>query len=425
MDTRALRDDSAIVIAAVRDRTVVMPDSVDLTDGLSEAEAVRLALVNNANFQEMLTDLGLAHADVIQAGLLSNPELQYTFPATGKPFRYLIELPLDALVLRPIRARAAGAEWERVRERLTQAGLDLVRDTRLAHADWVRAREQVRIAGENRRLRERVTDLAEARLRAGDATPLEVSTARIDSLRARQEELRAANDVPIVEERLRNLVGLGATRPDLVPEVGAVGDVRTETPADLDALVAAAMQSRSDVQSADYAIRAAEERNELADLGWLRLLGIADATAGNTGHVLSPGFRIGLPIFNRNEGAVLRAAAERERAVRQARTVRERAIQEVRQAHAQHAQAAADYRQWTVEIRPAVDEAVRRAENTYREGGASLLIVLETSRQLIETRAREAQLRADLARSWAELERAVGRRVPPGSGFAVERMGEP
>jgi len=427
-DSHALRDDRDVVVCAVNERTSrepgrhVIPETVDLADGLSEAEAVRLALRNNAAFQELLTDLGLAHADIVQAGLLTNPELLYVFQTAPKPFKYAIDLPVEAIVLRPIRQRAAEAEWERTRERLTQAGLDLVRDTRLAHADWVLARERVDIANENLKLRARITSLTEERLKAGDATPLELSTAKIDSLRARQEATRANNDMPIFEERLRNLTGLGMSRPDLTPEpLEPPAEINT----DVEARVADAVAARPDVLAAEHAIAAADERIRLAKLGWGRLLIIGDATSGHNGHEFSPGFRITIPIFNWNQGAIARAEVDRERFVRQLQTVRERAILDVRQAYAQHAQASADYRQWTAEIRPTVELAVRRAENTYKEGGASLLLVLETSRQMIDTRTREAQLRADLAKARAELERSVGRTVPSASGFAADRSAEP
>jgi len=420
VDSHALHPD--VVLSAVHDRTTrdrpFLPETVNLADGLSEREAVQLALRNNAAFQELLADLGLAHADVIQAGLLTNPELLYVFQTAPKPFKYAIDLPVEAIVLRPIRQRAAEAEWERTRERLTQAGLDLVRDTRLAYADWVLARERVNVANENLKLRERITALTEDRLKAGDATPLEVSTAKIDSLRARQEATRANNDLPIFEERLRNLTGLGMSRPELTPEAL---DSPAEINLDVDALVADAVAARPDVRAAEYAIVAADERVRLAKLGWGRLLLIGDATSGQNGHEFSPGFRVTIPIFNWNQGAIARAEVDRERFVRQLQTVRERAILDVRQAVAQHTQAAADYQQWTADIRPTVELAVRRAENTYKEGGASLLLVLETSRQLIDTRAREAQLRADLAKARAELERSVGRSVPAACGFATDR----
>ena len=423
-------DQEQAVTAAVRERMNVeqssgrlyVPDTVQLNDGLSEAEAVQLALLNNAAFQELLVELGLSHSDLVQASLLPNPDFVYVFGTDLKPFKYLIELPLEAIVLRPSRMRAAGADWERTRERLTQAGIDLMRDTRLAYTDWALARERLEIAEENRRLRARIATITESRRNAGDATPLEESASQIDSLRAKQEATRAVSDLPIAEERLRNLTGLGAFRPDLTPQSAQPFVDRT---VNVEHLVDEALINRPDVLAAQHGIDAAEGRLTLARLGWLRFLGIGDATSGQSGREFSPGFRVALPIFNWNQGAIARAEAERDRAIRQLRTVRERAIQEVRQAHKQHQQASADYKQWTTEIRPAVDVAIRRAENTYKEGGTSLLLVLETSRQMIDTRSREAQLRADLSKTWAELERSVGRKIPiREDGFATDREPE-
>jgi cobalt-zinc-cadmium efflux system outer membrane protein len=419
----AIHDQQEGVKAAVAERVgmdgrLCIPGGVDLEDGLSEAEAVRLALTNNAAFQELLADLGLAHSDLVQAGLLPNPEVIYYFPTDFKPYKYLVDFPIDAVILRPARVRAATADWERAHDRLTQAGLDLVRDTRLAHADWALARERIRIAEENRQLRERIASLTESRFKAGDATPLELSTAKVDSLRAGQELTRAINDLPFVEERLRNLLGLGLYRPELKPQPV---DAPVVEVTDIEPLVAEAIAHRPDVLSAQRAIDAADARIGLAKLGWLRFLGIGDATSGVNGHEFAPAFRVGIPIFNWNEGAITRGMAEREQSTRRLQTVRERVAQEVRQANALYSQAAADYRVWTGEIRPAVQKAIRQAENTYKEGGTSLLLVLETTRQLIDTRTREAQLRADLAKAWAELERAVGRKLGPDNGFASER----
>lgn len=427
MDARSFRENQDRVNWAVHERAtsqkpgdrVTVPGTTELADGLSEAEAVQLALCNNAAFQELLTDLGIAHSDLIQAGLLPNPEFFYVFPAGAKPFKYLVDFPVDALVLRPFRKQAAEAEVERTLERLTQAGLDLVRDARVAYADWVFARDRVLIAEENRKLRDGINTLTQARLKAGDATPLESSTAKIDNLRAKQEETRARNDLPVFEERLRNVTGLGLFRPELTPEKS---ETLLPTPTDVEALTAEAINTRPDVLSAERAIQAAEARIRLAKLGWLRILGIGDATSGQDSSKFSPGFRVGIPIFNWNQGAIARGEVEREKAIRQLETFRERAAFEVRQAHALHTQAASDFRQWTDEIRPAVEEAVRRADNTYKEGGTSLLLVLETSRQMVDTRAREAQLRADLLRTWAELERSVGRKLNVNeSCFGTER----
>ena len=319
-DMHAMRQEQDAVTAAVRAR-VYVPESVSLDDGLSETEAAHLALCNNALFQELLADLGLAHGDLVTSGLLPNPEVVYSIQTAAKPFKYLIDLPIEAIVLRPARVRAASAEWERTRERLTQAGLDLIRDTRLAHADWVLVRERIRIAEENRQLRDKIADLTDSRFKAGDATPLEVSTAKIDRLRAKQEAIRATNDLPFAEERLRNLIGLGLYRPDLTPQLS---DPPINSTADIEPLVAEAIANRPDVLAAQHGIEATQVRLRLAKLGWLKFLGIGDATSGQNGHEFSPGFRVAVPIFNWNQGGIARAAADRERAIRQLQTVRER-----------------------------------------------------------------------------------------------------
>ncbi len=411
-----LAERTGLTVESAKD---IVPGTVDLSDGLSGDEAAQIALCNNALFQELLADLGLARGDLIQAGLLPNPDFLFVFPLDPKPFKYAVDLPLDALWLRPHRIHAATADLERNRHRLTQAGLDLIRDARVAHAAWALAKARVTVADENRQLRARIAGLAEARLKDGDATPLESSTATIDAMRAKQEQDRATNDVAIAEERLRNVLGLGGWRNDLVPQVE---ESAFELDIEIEALVAEAVANRPDVHAAEQAVAAADARIALARLGWLRIFGLADATSGPTGHNYSPGLRLGVPIFNWNQGAVERAEADRERAIRQVRTVKDRVILDVRLARAQHVQAAADYRQWTRTIRPAVEEAVTRAEKAFRGGGAPLLLVLETSRQAIETRAREVQLRADLATAWAELERAVGHTIRAESRtFAIDR----
>src|SRR5262249_53480223 len=91
-----------------------VPDGFHLSPGLTEEQAVLIALWNNAAFHEFLTDLGIAHGDLVQAGLLPNPEFVYYFPMHLKPFKYILDFPIEALWLRPIRIAAAERESSRV-----------------------------------------------------------------------------------------------------------------------------------------------------------------------------------------------------------------------------------------------------------------------------------------------------------------------
>ena len=85
----------------------------------------------------------------------------------------------------------------------------VIRDTRQAYADLLLAKERLRVAGEAVKLRNRIADLAEARLNAGDASVQEASTAKIDAMVTAQDAVRIGYEVPLAEERLRNLLGEG------------------------------------------------------------------------------------------------------------------------------------------------------------------------------------------------------------------------
>jgi outer membrane protein, heavy metal efflux system len=387
---------------------MTLPPGASFDDGLTDDEAVSIALWNNAAFQELLVDLGLARSDLIQAGLLPNPEAGYFLPMGNKPFKYLFDFPLESLWLRPVRIRSAAHEVERASERLTQAGLDLMRDVRQAYADVVLAKERVRIAGEAVKLRGRIAELAQKRLNAGDISPQEAATARIDSLQAEQDAARIAFEVPIAEERLRNLMGFGPLRGPLTLDPLPPPAARNF---DSDALAHDAMATRPDALAAAEAVAAAEERVRFAKIGWVRFLGIADATSGRNGHEFGPALRLTLPIFNWNEGGIARAEAELERAKRNQRTVAYQIILDVQRSYLQYRQACTELEILQTKVRPEVEAAIRRAQGAYQEGNVTIFIVLETTRQLLDNYLREAQLQGDLRRFWAELERSVGKRL--------------
>ncbi len=388
---------------------VVLPNGASLADGLTEEEAALIALWNNAAYQEQLADLGVARGDLVQAGLLPNPEVVYFFPVSGKAFKYALELPIEAFWLRPIRVEAAGRELERVREQLTQAALDLIRDVRQAYAAVLLAKGRLRVGEEAVRLREQIAKAAEARLRAGDISAQEATTARIDALQAQQDAVRLRHDVALAEERLRNLLGVGADRTPLSLD-NAPPPLRADL--DVEQLIAEAVATRPDALAAEQNEAAAAERVRLARIGWVRFLGLADATSGQrTGHELGPAFRVTLPIWNWNQGNIHRAEAEWARAEGQRRTVHDRIMLDVRLAHVRYAQARAELQILEEKVRPEVDAAIRRAEAAYREGHAPYVVVLETTRQLLDALLRREQLQAELRQAWAELERSVGRRL--------------
>jgi cobalt-zinc-cadmium efflux system outer membrane protein len=143
------------------------PEGVSLDDGLSQDEAVALALWNNAQFQADLAALGFARADLVEASLLANPVFSLLFPVGPKLLEAKLNLPIDVLWQRRHRIAAAQLDAESLAENLVEHGLGLIRDVQTTYADLWLAQERVHLAEQDAQLRTEMAELAQRRLRAG------------------------------------------------------------------------------------------------------------------------------------------------------------------------------------------------------------------------------------------------------------------
>ncbi len=383
-------------------------------DGLSEEEAVAVGLWNNPAYQELLADLDITQADIIQAAQLQNPQVTTMFPLSVKQWEFALMVPMDVLWLRPVRVSAAELESHRVAERLVQDGLNVVRDIRVAYINWQLAIQRVELAEQGAALRNEVARIAEARLAAGDVAELDVSAIRLDALVGSGEVARTARDAELARERLRYVLGLQLSDVPLIPPSSpSLTYAEIATDFDLPSLVNEAVSSRPDLHAVELAVVAAEERSELARRDIWQFAGILPDinSRGINGFEVGPGARFTVPLFHQNQGQIAQAQADAERLRRQYVNRRDLAAWEVRQAHIQLLQAQTDLTLWRDQILPQADQAVTSSRNALEEDRVSLLLVLETTRQLLNAQQRERESEAQLRRSIAELERSVGRRL--------------
>jgi outer membrane protein, heavy metal efflux system len=91
--------------------------------------------------------------------------------------------------------------------------------------------------------------------------------------------------------------------------------------------------------------------------------------------------------------------------------LRDRVALEVRESHTAHA-SAVEARTAHRETLSILEEAALRAERAERAGDQSMLAVYESRLRLIDCRIREADARAEVRRTFAQLERSVGGRLP-------------
>ncbi len=385
-----------------------IPPGISLADGLSEEEAVAIALWNNAAFQADLARLGFARAELLEAGMLRNPAFSLLFPLGPKQLEATGSLPLEAIWQRPRRIQIARLDLEALSQSLVENGLNLVRDVKVAHTELAAASERARLAAQDVGLRAEIAALAEARLRAGDIGEIEAMAARADREIAREQAARLEREIDLARERLRSMLALPRTE-DLTPTPRAAENAAPGEPAKL---VETALASRPDLRAAELAMEAARERARLERWRYLPVGPVIDANGeGRRGIEAGPGVEVDIPVLQRNQGGVRKAQAAAERAGLELEAARQRIALEVGVSHGQLRQAAESLESWRARILPSLEESMQAAAKAYAAGEVSYLFVLEASRRLLEARLQTIEAGAALRRARAQLDRSVGTRI--------------
>ena len=386
------------------------PPGLSSSSVLSSDDAATIAVWNNKQLQADLATIGIAHGDLIDAGLLRNPRLDMLIPVGAKPFELILNYPLEVLWQRGRRVEAASKAYEQLATSLIQNGLNAVRDARIAHADLVLAKERLEVGKKSLSLRSRIVELTEARLRAGDISELEAIAARSDRAVASEQFARLSHDVEVANERLRFSLGLARETTGTLAVKGET--VMTASPLPVAELVEKAMSVRADLKAAELAIATAVNR-----AGWERSRRLAlvsgqlsSKEVGTNGLLTGPGLSIELPIFNRNQGLIARADADVEVATRQYLALKQRVAFEVQESRALLLQAQAGLEKVNQEVLPALRSTVQLADQQYQKGEVAYLFVLEQTRGMIDAQLRLADSEAAVRRGFAQLERSVGSR---------------
>ncbi len=402
-----------------------IPPGIDIADGITEAEAVSVALWNNAALGELLSQLGISRAQLYDAGLIADPQLVAFFPLGPKQFEFTIFQAVDELWLRPIRRRAAELDLCQLSKQMIQNGLNVARDVKVAHANLRLAQERMQLTEEGHQLRQSIQWLAEKRLAAGDISGLEATTTQIDSLSARASAANAIHDVALAQEQLRLLMGVALSNH----EIYAVENRQDLAPlSDKESIVALAWAMRPDLRAIEIRKSAACRRLDLAHKQFMRLEGGYDANSdGEQGFESGPALRMTLPIFNKNRGQIAIAQAAVRQVDKQYFALRDQIEFEVRAAITQLEQSREQIMLFNQEILPALREAQELSQRNYEDGGVPYFLVLQTTTQFVDAQLRRADAQAAASRAVAELERAVGQKLaridnfshPQGTAFVL------
>lgn len=386
-----------------------------LSKPLTEDAAVKVAVLENRSVPAGYERLGVARADLVQAGLLANPVFTWDLKAFSAGNEVEIGLSrsfLDVFLI-PLRRRVAAADLAATEASVTRDLVGLVFDVRRAFVTARSAESVVATARENLRSAESSFDLMKGLSAAGNVVDPEVTLAEMLAGRARLDLEAAEADARDAREPMNVLLGLrrgaidwtidGALPP--LPEPAA-GDV--ESSAVANSLELAESRARIESAARSLGLLPAATAMTTFDLG---VVGKREATDGSWG--FGPDVAVTLPIFDTGNAARWKACAEvRERVARHA----ERTVEVESAARRYSARASALARRakaleatWIPLHARHVEETTRR----YRAMQVGPFEVLEARRREIDARREHAETVRDAWLARLDLDELLAGRLDP------------
>lgn len=423
-----------------------------IADGLTVEEATRVALLNNPGFQSLVAEIGASRADVAQSALLSNPTLSLglQFPEGGGLTDLTIGFAaqLADLWQIPIRKQIAEAELERTIYTIGQRAVELIAETRARCYRVVALEQSLKFTQQDLALTEHIISLSDAQFRAGEVSEFDVNLARTGALDVREQLITSRGQLDQARAELAEILGLGAS----VAEIRLV-DSLPETAGALpatDTLIETALDERFDLRVAWFAVERAEaalrlearrflpdvqlgfafERSEQRALPGRNILADTARASIASGALTAPSIQsrgerriaesqiidaklgptlaMTLPLFDQNQAQVAKARIRVLQARKDYESRAQTVIAEIgRAAAAARASAEMLTFQKTTAL-PQSQATIDGAEQRYRAGEESLLVLIDAQEALVLRRRAFVGALRDHALAIAQLESAVG-----------------
>jgi cobalt-zinc-cadmium efflux system outer membrane protein len=396
-----------------------------LAGPLTADAAIQVALLNNRELQATYAELAVAQADVVQAGLLTNPVFDGSilFPIAGGPVKADLSVAMSFLDVfyRPLRRRVATARFEEAKLQVTGAVLDLAAAVRAAFYRHQADEQRLELLETVVQALAASAEVSERLYAAGNITDLDRARERA-LLEEERLQLRAA-EVAVRESRaeLNTLMGLWGEETAWQVE-RRLPDVPADALA-LEGLERQALAQSLDVASTRQRLVAGGE-----ELGVSRALLLIPESSLGVGSEreegewkVGPTIELPIPLLNQGQGRLGRAVAEFRRAEQEyyAVGVRVRSAARLVKARLEGAEDRARYSRDVV--LPLRERIVRETQLQYNAMQVGVFDLIRAREQQIQAAIVYVDALLDYWLARSELEQLMSGRMPSGQRVTTGR----
>lgn len=392
-----------------------------LQNELTPDAAVQIAFLNNRTLQATFERLGIAQADLVQAGLLPNPVVHFAwrFAASGPGPSAEVNLLLDLIqaLQIPLRKRVGEAALEHAKLDVAHAVVDLAADVKAAYYTLQGAEQMLELRETVTRATELSAEIARRQRDAGTVRTLDLATERALHEETKLELAAAETAVLAEREHLTTLLGLWGPRTRFRLARRLPEPPREELP--VHGLESLAVSQRLDLAAARHD---AERRAHTLGLRRVEALLPTGVTGPESEKepegdwTVGPAIELPIPIFDQGQARVGAAAAEVRESLERYRALAVEVRSQVRKAWTRMESARRRAAHYPAVLLPLRRQIIEETQREYNAMLAGVYQLLQAKRDEVETGRGYVETLTEYWVARAELERAVGGALPaPGT----------
>jgi cobalt-zinc-cadmium efflux system outer membrane protein len=400
-------------------------------NGLSLDRALAVALEHEPSLRAARSQIDVAEGMRLQASLRPNPsvsiERREEPSGTDNQTMVAVQWPLD-LFRRSSRVAVAEREVETARLALADRERLLAAEVRARYGDLAIAIRDLALLDEIVEATRRQRDLLRSRTDEGASPPLERDLLDVELRRLESERLLQAGRTEAASFELKRVLGLPADAQITVRDT--LEDVVRRDPAPAVDDVSAVVEQRADVREAAARIHVALAKVERAeDTGrvdvslfgnYMRMdAGFPQRAFNPDGeltrirgvfHYVSAGAMVTIPLFDRNQGTVAAARAERAGAAAAHEAALLSAQAELAAARARHQHAQRAVRVYADGARTLARQNLTVVSQSYELGRLTVFDVMSEQRRYLDVERAYTQALREAYEARTALDRARGER---------------
>jgi len=382
-----------------------------LSQPLSQENAVRIALINNRSLQQTYEQIGISQSELVQAGLMSNPLLGYSYGRGGGVTTSTLSLDvafMDLLWI-PLRRELGGLALEETKYRVGDEVLKTVRDVKKGYIDARVAQEQVSLYDSQLKSHEASVQLATRQYTAGNLSKRSFLKIQDTYSHARLESIQLHRENAVARETLNRLLGVYGMQTHYVFErhpLKLFAPLKNEEGLERYA-IAHRLDMNAAIKAVDYAASEAGYAKNTRLLSEAELSGSSEKTT-NTNRFNTFGIKIPIPIFDFGQGRVSHSQAVYNQSIHHLYEVAVKIRSEVREAYASSRYTYDRAHETSEMIVPINQQILAETQLFYNGMLDGIYELLEDQRRYGEARMESLNTLADYQKAQADLEYVLG-----------------